>query len=98
MTEPPRFRYPKKDEMLGYVTQLLGFGRMYVKCADGKIRLCQIKGSLSRYLWIGEGDIVIIKPWTVEHDKKADILYKYHKNTWGDLRAKGLLKDDLIQQ
>ena len=71
MTEIPHFRYPKKDELLGYVTQLLGFGRMYVKCSDGKIRLCQVKGSLSRYLWVGEGDLVIVKPWTVEHEKKS---------------------------
>ncbi len=98
MTEAPTFRYPKKDELLGYVTQLLGFGRMYVKCSDGKIRLCQIKGSLSRYLWVGEGDLVIVKPWAVEHEKKADVLYKYDKNSWGDLKAKGYLKDNLIQE
>jgi translation initiation factor 1A len=98
MTEAPTFRYPKKDELLGYVTQLLGFGRMYVKCSDNKIRLCQVKGSLSRYLWVGEGDLVIVRPWVIETEKKADVLYRYDKNSWGDLRAKGYLKDNLIQQ
>ena len=96
MTEIPHFRLPKNDEMLGYVTQMLGFGRMYVKCADDKIRLCQVKGSLSRYLWINEGDIVLIKPWQIEHDKKADVLFKYNKNDWDTLKARGFLKDNLL--
>ncbi|EFD92699.1 MAG: S1 IF1 family protein [Candidatus Parvarchaeum acidophilus ARMAN-5] len=96
MTEVPMFRFPRNGEMLGYVTQMLGFGRMYVKCTDDKIRLCQVKGSFSRYLWINEGDIVLVKPWEIEHDKKADVLYKYRKNEWDSLRAKGYLKDNLL--
>lgn len=96
MTESPRFRLPKNNEMLGYVTQMLGFGRMYVKCTDDKIRLCQVKGSISRYLWINEGDIVLVKPWEIEHDKKADILYKYRKNEWDSLKSRGYLKDNLL--
>jgi translation initiation factor 1A len=97
MTEAPHFRYPKGEELLGYVTQLLGFGRMYVKCSDNRIRICQIKGSLSRYLWVREGDIVIVKPWLIEGEKKADVMYRYEKNAWNDLKAKGLLKDSLLQ-
>ena len=96
MTEAPHFRYPKKDELIGYVTQLLGFGRMYVKCADGKIRLCQVKGSLSRYLWIGEGDLVLVKPWEVEKDKKGDILYRYDRGSWADLKTKGFFDDSIF--
>ncbi len=82
--------------MVGYVTQLLGFGRMYVKCSDGKIRLSQVKGSLSRYLWISEGDLVLIRPWEVEHDKKADVMYKYDKNSWPDLKDKGYINDSIF--
>ncbi len=96
MTEAPRFRFPKKGEMIGYVTQLLGFGRMYVKCTDNRIRLCQVKGSLSRYLWISEGDLVLVRPWEIEHEKKADVLFKYDKNSWQILRDKGLFNDSLL--
>ncbi len=97
MTEAPRFRYPGKEEVLGYVTQLLGFGRMYVKCADEKIRLCQIKGSLSRYLWVREGDLVIVKPSTIEFDKKGDVMYRYEKNEWDLLRTRNLPVEKLTQ-
>ncbi|MCL4399293.1 translation initiation factor IF-1A [Candidatus Parvarchaeota archaeon] len=97
MVEAPHFRYPRNNEMIGYVTQLLGFGRMYVKCTDKKIRICQIKGSISRYLWVSEGDLVIVRPWDIEKDKKGDIMYKYDRNAWSDLKAKGLIPDDLIQ-
>lgn len=96
MTKPPVFRYPSKDEVLGVITQLLGFGRMYVKCSDDKVRLCVVKGSLSRYLWINEGDIVIVKPWDIEKDKKGDVMYKYEKNDWGRLKAKGYDIDKLL--
>lgn len=82
--------------MIGYVTQLLGFGRMYVKCTDNRIRLCQVKGSLSRYLWISEGDLVLVRPWEIEHEKKADVLFKYDKNSWQILRDKGLFNDSLL--
>ncbi|MBE5727909.1 translation initiation factor eIF-1A [Candidatus Parvarchaeota archaeon] len=96
MVEAPHFRMPKNGEVFGYVTQLLGFGRMYVKCSDDKTRLCVIKGSISRYLWVREGDIVIVKPWDIEKDKKGDVMYKYEKNTWDYLRSKGVDIDKLI--
>lgn len=98
MTEAPRFRYPRQEEVLGYVTQLLGFGRMYVKCADERIRICQIKGSLSRYLWVREGDLVIVKPSTIEANKKGDVMYRYEKNEWDSLRSRNFPVEKLIQQ
>ena len=57
-----RMKWPKEGEVLGVVEQLLGYAKMRVKCADGKIRVCRIPGRLTRHLWIRERDIVLIEP------------------------------------
>ncbi len=72
-----RARLPKKNEMFGIVEQRLGCSKMYVRCADNKIRICRIPGRFSRRLWVREGDLVLIEPWSVQGDKKADVVYRY---------------------
>ena len=74
-----RARLPKKleREMFAVVEQRLGCSKMYVRCADNKVRIGRIPGRFSRRLWVREGDLVIIQPWTVQGDKKCDVVYRY---------------------
>jgi translation initiation factor 1A len=88
-----RVRLPKQGEVLGMITQRLGYCKMYVRCADGKIRLCRIPGKYTRRLWVREGDIVIAKPWEVQTDKRGDIIYKYTKGQVGWLKRHDHLKN-----
>ncbi len=90
--EELRVRFPKDDECIGYVEQLVGGKRMYVECSDGKRRLCRVPGRLRRRLWVREGDYVIVKPWEVQGDEKGDIIWKYKPVQVEVLRKKGLLK------
>lgn len=90
-----QFRLPEKDEVLGYVIQQLGYGNMYVKCSDGKIRFCKVKGSLTRYAWVKAGDFVIVKPIDPESDKKGDIVYQYDKAGIEKLKQLGYNLDAL---
>ncbi|PIN87934.1 translation initiation factor eIF-1A [Candidatus Woesearchaeota archaeon CG10_big_fil_rev_8_21_14_0_10_32_24] len=89
-----RVRIPKGKEILGVVEQRLGGSRMRVQCLDGKERICRIPGRLRRALWVREKDIVIIEPWELGGDDKADVVYKYRtKAEVAFLKKKGLLKN-----
>ena len=65
---------------------------MYVKCFDGKTRVCRIPGRLKRRLWVREGDLVIVEPWEFSGEDKGDILYKYTNAQVAFLKRKGYLK------
>jgi len=86
-----RVPLPKKGELMGIVEKLLGNARMYVRCVDGKTRLGQVPGGKRRRLYIRQGDLVIVKPWEYEEDKKAHVVYKYRKVQVEWLRTKGYL-------
>jgi translation initiation factor 1A len=85
---------PKKGEIFGVVIALQGGARMIVQCDDGKERLCRVPGSIKRRVWVREGDVVLIEPWSVEGDEKGDIAYRYTRLEVEKLRQKGFLKRD----
>ena len=87
-----RVRLPRGEEIMGMVEQLHGGKRMTVRCADGKRRMCRVPGKLKR-IWVRADDYVIIKPWSIEGDKKADIAWKYRRAEVDWLRRHGYLKD-----
>lgn len=64
---------------------------MRVSCKDNKIRLCRIPGKLKRRIWIKEGDIVIVRPWTVQGDEKGDIVWRYTKPQVDRLINRGVI-------
>ncbi|GCC10136.1 translation initiation factor IF-1A [archaeon] len=86
-----RLRLPEREEVFGIVEQLRGGSRMLVMCSDNKIRLCRIPGKIRRRIWVKEGDVVIVKPWTVQSDEKADIVWRYTKTQVDRLNNMGLL-------
>lgn len=88
-----RVRMPRREEILGVVTQLVGGARMRVQCFDGKERLCRVPGKIKRRVWVRAGDVVAIVPWSVEGDEKADIKYRYTRLQVQELRRRGVLKE-----
>ncbi len=92
--EPPKIgttRLPKEGEILGVVIGTLGGGRVMVQCKDSKERICRIPGKIRRFIWVRDNDIVIIVPWEIGGDKKADIVWRYNKYQAEFLRSKGLI-------
>ena len=66
---------------------------MMVQCLDGKPRNCRIPGRLRKYLWVREGDVIIVEPWELGGDKKGDVVYKYRsKAEVAFLKREGHLK------
>jgi translation initiation factor 1A len=77
--ERRRIRMPRESEreVLGIVLGLMGGSRMKVACKDGKERMCRIPGKLRNRVWVREGDVVIVRKWEIEGDKKGDIIWRY---------------------
>ena len=84
--------YPAPGEILGIVTQLLGYDRLLVKCIDGHERLCRIRGRMKRKVWIKVNDIVLVAPWDFAKDTRADIVWRYTRGQAQYLRSHGYLK------
>ena len=87
-----RVRTPKGNQTIGILEQRLGGSRMGVRCLDGKTRMCRIPGGLKKFLWVREGDILLVEPWKFEGDAKGDVIYKYRFNQVGWLRSHGYLE------
>ncbi|OPX60525.1 MAG: Translation initiation factor 1A [Methanobacterium sp. PtaB.Bin024] len=90
--EVRRVRSPRKGEIPGVVEQIMGHGKLKVRCADGKIRLCRIPGKMKKRIWIREGDVVLVKPWDFQSDEKADVIWRYTRTESNYLERRGFLK------
>jgi translation initiation factor 1A len=88
-----RVRLPdrQKNEMFAIVDTMLGAGHIKVRCEDGVERLARIPGKMRKKIWIREGDIVIIVPWSFQ-DSRADIVWRYTIPQVEWLEKKGYLK------
>jgi translation initiation factor 1A len=89
-----RIRLPHENEgeMFGIVTATLGAGKMRVDCDDGKTRLGRIPGKMRKRVWVRIGDLVIVKPWIVETDKKCDIVWRYLRTQSNWIQRNGKIK------
>ncbi len=89
-----RVRLPRGREVIGIIEQRYGGNKMLVSCLDGKERNCRVPGRLKRGLWLRPGDVVIVEPWELDAEKKADVLFKYRPNQVEWLKRNGYLKRD----
>lgn len=83
---------PQEHEVLGISEKMLGYDRIMVRCQDGAMRLCRIKGKMKRKVWIRVNDIVLVSPWEFQTDSRGDIVWRYKSNQVEWLRSKGYLK------
>lgn len=74
-----RVKYPKNNEVIAIVVKRLGGSRMNVRSVKGEDLLARVPGRVKKFLWIREGDIVLLQPWELD-SSKADLIYKYRPN------------------
>ena len=67
---------------------------MNVVCEDGKSRLARIPGKMKRTARVRAGDLLIIKPWSVQ-DEKADVVFRYTKTQSKILSRRKLLPEEI---
>jgi translation initiation factor 1A len=67
---------PGQGQLFGRVIKLVGGDNIVVKCTDGKVRTCRIRGKIKRRMWIRDNDLVLVAPWDFQSEK-ADIIWRY---------------------
>lgn len=88
--ENTRVRFPKGEEFIGIVDKRLGGSRMTIRSVNGGEIMARVPGRAKKFLWIREGDIVLLQPWELDKEK-ADLIYKYKPNEVKQLEKKGML-------
>ncbi|MBS7656069.1 translation initiation factor eIF-1A [Candidatus Bathyarchaeota archaeon] len=83
---------PIENQLFGVVTQMLGYDRLLVKCADGHERTCRIRGKMKRRVWIKIGDVVLVAPWDFQSETRGDVIWRYTESQVETLKRKGYLK------
>ena len=73
-----RVRLPNKRnrEIFACAELMMGANHIRVRCFDGVTRMGRIKGKIKKRVWIREGDILIVVPWSFQDDK-CDIIFRY---------------------
>ena len=85
---------PSVNDTLGIAQKMLGYDRVLVKCQDGHVRICRIRGKMKRRTWVREGDTVLVSPWDIQHEERGDIFWRYTQGQVDELKQKGILKID----
>ncbi len=88
-----RIRTPREGEMFAVIEQMLGSDKLRVQCNDEKERIARIPGKLRKRVWVRVGDLILIKPWKVMSDRRADVSWRYTKTQAQWLQGKGYLKN-----
>jgi len=79
------------DQQYARVIKILGSRNVLAFCNDNIVRLCHIRGSIRKDMWISVGDIVVMSCRGLEHEKtdkyeKGDILFKYDRDFYSKLK------------
>jgi len=88
--------YKPKGEMFAIVTEISGGSRMKAFCEDDLTRMVRIPGKFKKRMWCRVNDIIIIKLWTIQSDKKCDLVYRHRPIEREVLKRKGLIPEKLI--
>jgi translation initiation factor 1A len=81
----------EEGQQIGRIVKVLGNKRMVVYCNDEVQRICKIRGSLGKKVWIAKGDIVLI---SIREDLAAGTTGTTHKVDVSDERGDILEKYD----
>jgi len=72
-----KVKLPVKKEQFAVVREMSGGSRLLAMCEDGKIRMVRIGGKFKRRMWVRERDLILVKPWVVQAEHKADLVHRY---------------------
>jgi translation initiation factor 1A len=90
-SEKSAFIEKQDDQLYARIIEILGNRNLLAYCNDNKIRICHIRGSIRKDMWINIGDIVLVslRDFLQEKDgkyEKADILFKYDRDYHSKLK------------
>ena len=89
-------KFPSGDQQYAVVREMSGGSRMVALCEDGKNRMVRIPGKLKRRMWCRVNDLILIKPWVVQSDRKSDLVYRYLPAERNWLYKRNMVPEDLV--
>ena len=72
-----RARTPRGEQLYAVVREMSGGSRMLAMCEDGNMRMIRIGGKFKKRMWCRPQDLIIVQPWVVQSEAKADLVYRY---------------------
>tara|TARA_Y100001951_G_scaffold42480_1_gene33651 strand:+ start:567 stop:800 length:234 start_codon:yes stop_codon:yes gene_type:complete len=72
-----------------------GGSRMLAMCEDGNMRMIRIGGKFKKRMWCRVQDLIIVQPWVVQSEGKADLVYRYLPAERNWLARNGKIPEDL---
>ena len=72
-----KVKLPYKDEQFDVVVEMSGGSRLIAMCEDDTMRMVRIGGKFKRRMWCSVGDLILVKPWNIQSESKADLVYRY---------------------
>ena len=91
-----RARLPTRNELFAVVREMSGGSRMLAMCEDEKMRMIRIGGKFKRRMWCRVHDLILIKPWPIQSDAKADLVYRYLPAERNWIIKRKIIPEDLI--
>jgi translation initiation factor 1A len=79
----------QKDQMYGRVVRNLGGLNLMVFCNDNKERICHIRGSMRKRVWMNAGDVVVISMRDLSSEDSAqrgDVVSKVDPKFYARIR------------
>lgn len=100
---PPTFIDKQSDQIYGRVVKNLGDRNILVFCNDNYTRICHIRGSMRKRVWINVGDIILIslrdfESKTAKGEEKGDVVAKFDETHFGKLRKQEDINQRLFMQ
>jgi translation initiation factor 1A len=90
-----KVKLPRGEEQFAVVIEMSGGSRLKAMCADGHTRMVRIGGKLKRRMWVRVNDLILIKPWTVQTESKADLVYRYLPTQRNWILRKNIVPEEL---
>ncbi len=90
-----RAKTPKGGQLYAVVREMSGGSRMLAMCEDGNMRMIRIGGKFKKRMWCRVQDLIIVQPWVVQSEGKADLVYRYLPAERNWLARNGKIPEDL---
>jgi translation initiation factor 1A len=90
-----KVKLPYKDEQFAVVIEMSGGSRLKAMCEDGKTRMIRIGGRFKKRMWVRVNDLILIKPWPIQADIKADLVYRYLPTQRNWILNKDIIPEEL---
>mgnify|MGYP003136818594 FL=1 len=90
-----KVKLPTRNEQFAVVIEMSGGSRFKALCEDGNIRMVRIGGRFKKRMWVRPNDLILIKPWPVQAETKADLVHRYLPTQRNWVINRGILPQEL---